>query len=208
MDTGSGGAEVRGEELLVDRYLPRFDVTLIEHTVVDADLAGTWAALRAFDLLDVHSPLTDAAMFVRGVPAAVAARFGHGPAPAPPSRLTLADGPRLAGWLSLGERDGREIAFGAVGRFWQPDIQWYDVSSMTPEEFGAFAEPGWGRIAASFSLRPYGLHRTLVSYEARTATADPSARRRFGRYWLLVRPFVRSIMRASLDTLRRNTETG
>jgi hypothetical protein len=40
---------------------------------------------------------------------------------------------------------------------------------MTPEEFAAFAEPGWGRIAAGFSLLPYGTARTLVSYEARTA---------------------------------------
>ena len=36
-----------GEDLLIDRFLPRFDVTLIEHVVADADIAGTWQAVRA-----------------------------------------------------------------------------------------------------------------------------------------------------------------
>ncbi|MGD9528313.1 hypothetical protein [Pseudonocardia sp.] len=209
---GEGRADVAAvtdelaDELLVDRYLPRFDVTLIEHAVADADLARTWEALRRFDLLDVHSPLTDAAMSVRRLPAALAAHLGRRPPPEPPPRLTLGGGLALEGWLSLGERDGQEIAFGAVGRFWQPDIRWYDVSSMTPDGFAAFDEPGWGRIAASFSLRPYGRHRTLISYEARTATGDPRSRRRFARYWVLVRPFVRSILRATVDTLKRDAE--
>ncbi|MGE3287787.1 MAG: hypothetical protein AB7J32_17070 [Pseudonocardia sp.] len=205
-DRAGGFAPAEADDLLIDRYLPRFDVTLIEHSVADAEIAHTWTALREFDLLDVHSPLTDAAMFARGVPAALAARLGHRAPPEPPARLTLVDGPAMEGWLSLGEREGREIAFGAVGRFWQPDIRWYDVSAMTPATFAAFAEPDWGRIAASFSLRPYGRHRTLISYEARTATGDPRSRQRFARYWRVVRPFVRSIMRASVGTLARAAE--
>jgi hypothetical protein len=195
-------------DMLIDRYLPRFDVALIEHMVVDADVATTWQALRRLDLMQVHTPLVDAALFVRGVPARLGARLGRkGPDKPPPPRLTLTgDGLGLEGWLSLGESAEREIAFGAVGRFWQPDIQWYDVSTMTPQQFAAFAEPGWGRIAANFSLRPYGTPRTLASYEARTATGDPESARRFARYWLLVRPFVRHIMRAALDTLRLDAE--
>jgi hypothetical protein len=150
----------------------------------------------------------DAVMFVRGVPAKVGARLGHQAPPAPPPRrLTLTgDGPALEGWLALGESEEREITLGAVGRFWQPAIQWYDVTSMTPARFAAFDEPGWGRIAANFSLRHYGTPRTLISYEARTATGDPQSARRFGRYWIVVRPFARSIMRATLDTLRRDAE--
>ncbi|MGW4393994.1 hypothetical protein ACWEHA_01795 [Amycolatopsis nivea] len=61
---------------------------------------------------------------------------------------------------------GSEIVIGTVGRFWQPDIRWYGVSTMRPEDFAAFAEPGWARIAAGFSVRPCGQARTLVSYEA------------------------------------------
>ncbi|MFI5589515.1 nitroreductase/quinone reductase family protein [Amycolatopsis sp. NPDC051758] len=199
--------ELTGEDLLIDRFLPRFDVTLIEHVVADADIAETWRALRDLDVLRVHSPLMDAAMRARGVPEALARRF-RGAAPAePPAELKLFGGKvALPGWLPLGETPGREVVLGAVGRFWQPDIQWYDVGAMTPAEFTAFAEPGWGRIAAGFSLRPYGPARTLVTYEARTATADPASARRFARYWWLVRPFVRVVMQAALRTIRQDAE--
>jgi hypothetical protein len=190
-------------EMLIDRYLPTFDTTIIEHTVVDADVPATWAALTELDLVQVHTPLLDAAMFVRGVPARIAALSGaERPEPEPPVALKLgADDPGLDGWLSLGRIEGQEIAFGAIGRFWQPDIAWYDVTTMTPEDFAAFDAPGWGRIAANFSLRPYGTTRTLTSYEARTATTDADAARRFARYWRLIHPLVGHIMRAALSTL-------
>jgi hypothetical protein len=170
--------------MLIDHYLPRFDVTRIEHTVVDADVATTWSALRRLDLMRVHTPLMDAAMVARGLPARVRSRLGHqAPPPPQPARLLLIDpSPALAGWLSLGERTESEIALGAVGRFWQPDIEWYDVSAMTPAQFAAFDEPGWGRIAVAFSLRHYGASRALISYEARTATGDPDAARRFAQF--------------------------
>ena len=194
--------------LLIDRFLPCFDVTLIEHVVVDADLETTWRAVQDLDLMRVHTPLMDAAMFVRGVPAAVARRFGGAGPAEPPAELKLFGmGSGLPGWLFLGEAPGREVVLGAIGRFWQPDIQWYQVAGMTPEEFAGFTEPDWGRIAAGFSLRPYGQARTLISYEARTATADPASARRFARYWWLVRPFVRTIMQATLSTIREDAES-
>jgi hypothetical protein len=69
---------------------------------------------RELDLTQVHTPLMDAAMFVRGVPAKVGARLGHQAPPGPPPRpLTLTgDGPGLEGWLALGESPEREIALG------------------------------------------------------------------------------------------------
>lgn len=188
-------------ELLVDRYLPRFDQIVVEHIVVEADVPTTWRALCVLDLGRVHTPLMDAVVAVRTLPTRVRRRLGHDLSPDPPARMPLRDGAALDGWLPLGEVAEHEIALGAVGRFWQPSIEWYDVSTMTPERFAAFDEPGWGRIAASLSLRPYGTRRTLLSYEARTALGDPDSARRFARYWSLVRPFARHIMRATLATV-------
>lgn len=180
-------AQATDEDLLIDRFLPRFDVTLIEHVVADADIGETWRAVRDLDLLRVRSPLTDLAIFARTAPAELKPFNGD---------------IGLHGWLRLGETPGREVVLGAVGRFWQPDIEWHDVGAMTPAEFAAFAEPDWGRIVAGISVRPYGPSRTLITYEARTATADPVSALRFARYWWLVRPFVRFVMRATLRTIR------
>jgi hypothetical protein len=195
-------------ELLLDRYLPEFDVTVAEHLVVGAEVATAWQALCDLDLMRVHTPLMDAALWVRGLPDVVASTLGRDrpPQPPPPELRLRGTGPGLPGWLPLGEVEGEQIAFGAVGRFWQPEIDWYDVSDMSPGDFAVFGEPGWGRIGACFSLRPYGRTRTLVSYEARTATPDPESARRFRRYWLLVQPFVGHIMRATLESLRQGAE--
>ena len=76
---------------------------------------------------------------------------------------------------------------------------------MTRADFAGFDEPGWGKIAANFTVTPYG-RRTLLTYECRTATTDSVARRRFRRYWWVVRPFVAHIMRATLRRIKTDAE--
>jgi len=182
------------DSLIVDRQLPVFDVRIAEHTIVDAGVGATWEALCALDLLDVHTPLLDAAFWLRGMPARL-----RGRADAPPPQLILGEAAdAMPGWLVLGTDPEHELALGAVGRFWTPTIAWHDV---TPEEFAGFDEAGWGRIAVSFSLRTYGERRTLLTYECRTATHDRESRRAFARYWRIIRPFVGHIMRATLHTI-------
>ena len=182
--------------MVIDDQLPVYDVVIAEHRVVDADPTTTLAAARELDFLTVRTPLLVAAMWLRGLPD----RLRHRAQP-PPTRLTLAGGVGLPGWLSLGQRDGSEVAFGAVGKFWQANIEWRDVPVA---EFGDFNEPGWGKIACNFTVRPYDGDRTLLSYECRTATTDVVARRQFARYWWLIRPFVAHIMRATVATIAGN----
>jgi hypothetical protein len=197
-DTATGPAP---GSMLIDDALPRFDFTRAEHLVVDADVETTWRALLATDLLHVHTPLMDAAFWVRGLPERVRG-VRRGPEPV---SLRVGGDMAMEGWLSLGRREHTEIAFGAVGRFWQPDITWRDVG--TAADFAAFDEPGWGRIAANFSLRAYGRGRTLLSYEARTAVPDTPSRQKFARYWRLVEPFVGHIMRATERAVAEEART-
>lgn len=184
------------QQMIIDGQLPTYDVVLAVHQVVDADLATTFAAARELDFLTVRTPLLSAAMWARGLPD----RLGHH-TPVPLERLCLADGVGLPGWLSLGVREDNEVAFGAIGKFWQPTIEWRDVALA---EFAGFGEPGWGKIACNFTVRPYGAEATLLSYECRTATTDEVARRQFARYWWLIRPFVAHIMRATAATIASN----
>ncbi len=187
------------DSLIIDRCLPAFDARIVEHVLVDVDRAAAWDALCALDLMRVHTPLLDAAFWVRGLPA----RLRHVDVP-PPATIRLGDAAAapMPGWVSLGLAPRHEIALGAVGRFWTPSIEWHDVPAAA---FPTFAEPGWGRIAVSFSLRDYGDRRTLATYECRTAVPDAASRKAFLRYWRLIRPFVGHIMRATLQTLVTTT---
>lgn len=184
--------------LIIDAVMPKFDVGVAEHSIVRAEPSVTFRASRELDFLSVRTPLLETAMWVRGLPA----RVTHQAVPAPP-RLVLAEGDKLPGWVVLGEQPDRELAFGAVGKFWQPNIEWHDVPV---DDFAAFAEPGWGKIAANFSVLPYGADASLLSYECRTMTTDAASRRKFSRYWSFMRPFIAHIFRATVRTIRDDAE--
>ena len=176
------------DQMIIDVQMPEYDVGLAVHKVIDADPATTFAAARQLDFLTVRTPLLNTAMWLRGLPDKLRHRT-----PPPPAKLTLVDGAGLPGWLSLGKQEDQELAFGAVGKFWQPHIEWRQVPAA---EFRDFREPGWGKIACNFTVRAYGTDRTLLTYECRTATTDAAAQRKFAGYWRLIRPFVAHIMRA------------
>lgn len=176
--------------------MPTYDAVIAEHIVVAADPATTFTAARELDLLTVHSPLLDLSMWLRGLPARLSAK-----APPPLPRLVIGEDMGLPGWTFLGQRPNREVAFGAVGRFWQPNIEWRDVAVA---DFAGFDEPGWGKIVANFSVLPYGASGSLLTYECRTVTTDPDSRRRFLLYWRLIRPFVGHILRATLRQIEAN----
>ena len=94
----------------------------------------------------MRTPLLDAAMWLRGLPRESPTRR-----PSRPRDLVLAEGDELPGWVVLGEQPDRELAFGAVGKFWQPNIEWRDVPV---EEFASFAEPGGARSPPTSRCRP------------------------------------------------------
>ena len=142
-------------------------------------------------------------MTARSVPARLQGRLLGRPVIAPQSLMLARDPGALPGWLLLGEVPGREVAFGAVGTFWKPDIEWHDLAA---EQFAGFAEPGWGKIACHLLVRPDGPGRSILSYECRTATTDPASRAQMARYWWLIRPFVGYVMRAVLRTIRANVD--
>src|SRR4051794_20904827 len=124
---------------LLDAHLPAYDVVLTEHLVIDADTGTVFEAAKNFDFMTTRSLLVTALMTARSVPSRVLGR----PVVTPPELMLARDSGALPGWLVIGEVPGREVVFGAVGKFWKPDIEWHDLAA---DQFATFEEPGWGKI--------------------------------------------------------------
>jgi len=173
--------------MIVDDFLPAYDVSDGVATVVEADLATTWNALMNVDLIEVgrRRPLVGMLGALRTLPDVVSHML-HGDPPAAPEHLRLRDmtslPPDQGGWILLGNRPGDEIALGLAGKFWRPMIEF---ASVTPQTFRDFAQPGYAKTIYSLSVRPLGERQTLLSGMMRTATTDEHARRWFRRYWTI-----------------------
>ncbi len=201
------------EFLLAEDFLPAFDVSDALATVVEADREACYRALLDVDLLKLgrEAPLVGMLGALRILPEVVG-HLIHGERPAqPPESMRLRDLPSIpmsdGGWILLGELPGEEIAFGLVGKFWRPVIEWAPVRSA--DEFRAFTGPGYAKTVYDLSARALEPNRTLVSGLMRTATTDEHARRWFRRYWTFgVGSGAHVLVGALLDSARRAAESG
>jgi hypothetical protein len=173
--------------MLVDEFMPVYDVSDAVATAVTADLATTWAALMDVDLIDVgrKRPLVAVLGALRILPDVVSHLLHGELPPRQPEHLRLRDLTTIpldqGGWVLLGMREQDEIALGLVGKFWRPVIEFGRVSSA--EEFRNFAEPGFAKTIYALSTRALDPGRTVLSGVMRTTTTDDDARRWFRRYW-------------------------
>jgi hypothetical protein len=193
--------------MLLDRLMPHYDATRVDHRVVDGSPDRVYQAALHADFAEAFTcnRAARALVAVRSVIERGIAALRPGLAdrdPAPVSEMTLAGMDTRGQYVLLGEDPPREIAFGMIGRFWAGQTHWeeFDVS-----EFEGFTRPGLARIACSLSFRPYGARRTLVSYETRTQATDERARRAFLRYWRVAGPLAGVVLRAQLEVIARKT---
>ncbi len=199
------------DSTLAEDFLPVYDVSDAVAMVVAGDRATAWRALLDVDLLQVgrEAPVVGMLGAVRMLPEIVWHML-HGERPAkPPESMRLRDLPSIpmadGGWILLGERPGEEIAFGLVGKFWRPVIEWARVDSA--DGFRAFNEPGFAKTVYDLSVRELAPGKTLISGLMRTATTDEHARRWFRRYWTFgVGAGAHLLVGALLDSARRSTE--
>jgi len=195
-----------GAPMLIDRLMPSYDAVRAEHRIVSGDISSVYAAARRADFIRAwrESAAVRLLFAARGAgerAISLIARREHREPPTPES-MRLADMPTHGDWVLLGENPPHEIAFGVVGRFWAGETVWAQLDAA---DFEAFAEPGFGKIACNFSLRPYGANRTLVTYECRTLATDDRARRSFMRYWRPLAPFIGVVMRSQLRVIDAET---
>lgn len=199
--------------MLLDDALPVWDADVVVSDVIDAPPPVAWDAVLDTNLAgdalimllgsvrDLPNRLTR-----RGRAAAAAhddpvVRFGD----LVTKSVDEADpDDPLGAWVPLGVDAPSQFAAGLVGRFWERD---YGTRVVAPEAFAAFAEPDWVKTAIGVLVLPYGRERSLVVYESRTVCTDEQARRHFARYWRLVGPGAKVMMRRGLDLIGHEAES-
>jgi hypothetical protein len=186
---------------LLDRALPDYAETIVRQAVVHAPPEVTFAAIQRANLMD---PVVRSLFALRELPIRAASWLRSQPRPPRTRSVTFADllGP-TSGMAVVGLDPGHEIVVGSIGRFWEKD---YGHRRFTPEQFTAFAEPGYAKLAMDFTVVPLGPEASLLRYEARTQPTDDESRRRFRRYWRLIRPGVGAVMGRALSRIGAEAE--
>ena len=182
------------EPSLLDQFLPECEVLERHQTRVDAPVHLTYAAARALDL--------QASPVVRGIFRGREILMRAAPAEARTPQ-SLVDEVLALGWGVLAQEPGREVVLGAVTQPWEADVHF---RSLPPDEFAAFSEPGFAKIAWTIRAEPLGPRTSRFYTETRVATTDGESRKRFRRYWTVVSPGIRLIRRESLRLVRANAE--
>lgn len=184
----------RRDELL-DRFMPDYEVRERHEGAVAAPADLTFAAARELDL--GNAPL------VRGIFTARQLFMGGRGARSPAPPRPFVDETIALGWRVLAETPGRQLVFGAVTQPWHADVVF---RGLPPEDFAAFAEPGYVKIVWTIEAAPLGTDASLFRTETRVVATDVAARARFRRYWAAVRPGIVMIRLEMLRQVRRRAE--
>ena len=184
----------RQADPLLDRFMPVYDIVERHRIYVAAPAAVT---LKTASELDLQQPLLVRAIF-KGRELLLGSRPDDRMRPRGLVALT-----RSLGWGVLAQTPGREIVVGAVTRPWEANVVFRALPS---DEFAAFNEPGFVKIAWTLRADPLSDRESIFRTETRAVATDATARRKFRWYWSRLSPGIVLIRRAMLGPLRAEAE--
>lgn len=165
--------------------MPSWDVRSQHHVEVRAEPEVVYRTLLTTDF--GRNPVLRLLMAFRVLPAIVLtprqawARWRESVATRPPGPM----GHLLTGaFTQLEATSPNDLTFGLTGRFWTL------TGGLVPTDPRSFLEPiapGFARAIWNFRLQPIEPGRTRLSTETRVACGSAATRRRFLRYWRIVR---------------------
>lgn len=171
--------------MLIDRFLPRYDVSARYHIDIHAPIERVYSAARHLDMSD--SWVVRWLYRLRGLPQ---------------SSLTL-DGMLKWGFVLLADQPSQEIVFGLIGRFWSLSAP---IEPVTANAFVDFHRPGCAKAVGNMAFSPQDGGIVRVTTETRVYCLDAASRRNFRFYWLLIGPFSGLIRQEWLRLIKRRAE--
>ncbi|HEX6746525.1 MAG TPA: hypothetical protein VF092_04460 [Longimicrobium sp.] len=189
----NGGAG-KGESILIDTFIPEYEVGDRHEIRVAAPAEFALEALKETDLESI--PLVHAIFKARALILGTEADASELPRGLLTSTLAM-------GWGVLAEVPGREIVVGAVTKPWEADVTFH---ALEPETFRGFNEPGWVKIVWTLEAEPIGPEASIARTRVRVRTTDARARAKFRRYWSVFSPGIRLVRRLSLPVVKAAAE--
>jgi hypothetical protein len=186
--------------VLLDEFVPEHDFGEVHSTRLSAPPERALEEIKLANLDEM--PLVRWLFAVRSIPARLGGKRGLPSEKAKPLYRQMLD----FGFILLAEEPGRELVFGGIGQMFKMS------GGLTPvfrdaDEFAAFMEPGYAKVAMNFSAgRVDG--STELRTETRVLATDAASRRRFGRYWRLIRPGSALVRQSWLGAAKRRTKPG
>jgi len=180
---------------LLQRFLPEHQFSEQHQIRIDAAPGHVLDMVPRLDVADF--PLVKLFMELRAVPARIAAALGK-----PVGERRVDAGFGLHEFTPLGRDADRELAFGLIGRFWEPTAGLIRVNA---DAFGAFSTPGVPKLVMTFVAEPDGAG-TLLTTRTCVHCPDVASRRRFTPYWLLIRLPSGLIRRTLLQRIKQLAE--
>lgn len=182
------------EEPQLDRFIPLYDVVERHRVRVAAPAAITFSAACDLNLRQsaiIRAIFKSRELILSGKPDEMASPLG------------LVAQARAWGWGVLAEQPGCWIIFGGVTQPWLANPIF---RALPPEEFVAFHEPGYVKIAWTLRVDSIDATKSVVRTETRVITTDAKARTKFRRYWAFVLPGIVCIRRIALKLVRAEAE--
>jgi hypothetical protein len=179
---------------VLDRLMPVYDVVERHRIEIAAPPDITFAAACDQDLM--------ALPIVRAIFKAREMLLGSERDAAAHRRGLLALTKSL-GWGVLADVPGREIVMGAVTQPWHANVVF---RPLPPDEFVAFNEPDYVKIAWTLRADPDGSDGSIFRTETRVLATDATARAKFRWYWSFLSPGIILIRWASLGPVKREAE--
>lgn len=171
---------------LQNQYLPDYHFNEVHRITIEASIENIFEKINAFDFSG--SMLIGLLFKLRGLPV---------------NTTKGLDGVLKMGFSLLEVHRPQELILGLIGQFWKPSGA---IQHVPPNDFREFNQPNFAKVTWNFKILSGTNNQFIVETETRIACMDAVVRRRFARYWFLIRPFSGIIRKQMLKQIKIQAE--